>query len=247
MVDMYYDGSYYGDMELDFFLVWYLLYYGVALLISIAAYVLQSVSLFTVAKRRCIRKPWLAWVPVGNLWILGSIADQYRYVAQGQIKNKRKALLILEILVAALGTVCSVLFGALIAQVIAYDDTMFAVDHRLEMELIGTIMGVVGVGLLVGGIKVASTVIQYMADYDLYRSCEPKSAVLYLVLSIIFNITRPIFMLVCCKKDEGMPPRRQQSAATPEVIPLVAQPAAEPEAAPQPQPVIEPWERPAEE
>jgi len=224
--------NYYGELDLLEFFLAYLAILGLVWLISIAAYVLQSLSLYTIAKRRCIKKPWLAWIPVGNLWILGSISDQYRYVAQGQIKSKRKALLILEILATVLGIVCSVLAGAFIAQVITYDDTMFAVDHKLEMEMFGTLMGVIGVGLLGGGIKIASTVIQYMADYDLYRSCEPKNAVLYLVLSIIIGITRPVFMIACCRKDEGMPPRKPQPA---------------PAAVSQPQPVQEPWEKPEEE
>lgn len=234
-MDMYYDSSYYGEMDLDFFFIWYLLYYGVVLLISLAAYILQSLSLYTIAKRRCIKKPWLAWLPVGYSWILGSIADQYRYVKMGQVKNKRKALLVLEIVAAILGIVCSVLIGKFLVQVIEYAryaNTMFTVDPTLEIEVVGTFFAMTGVALLLSGIKIASTVVSYVALYDLYRSCEPKNAVLYLVLSIIIGITRPVFMIVCCKKDGGMPPRKPQPA---------------PVAVPQPQPVQEPWEKPEEE
>ena len=246
MGDVYYDGStYYGEIDLKVFLVWYLMVFGVSLLISLATYILRSVSMYTIAKRRCIRKPWLAWIPVGDLWILGSISDQFRYVTRGQVKNKRKVLLILEIVAAALGIFFSILIGAFLAQAIAYDDTMFGVDPSLEMEMIGTLMGAVGVGLIISGVRIASAVFLYMADYDLYRSCEPKNAGIYLVLSILFGITRPIFMLVCCKKDEGMPPRKAQSAPAPEVLPQPVEPAEEPEMESQPE--VEPWDGPAEE
>ena len=65
--------------------------------LSILAYILQALALYTIAKRRGIRKPWLAWIPFGNSWILGSLSDQYHYVTKRTIKNRRKLLLGLEI------------------------------------------------------------------------------------------------------------------------------------------------------
>ena len=67
-------------------------------LIGIAVYVFTALALYTIAKRRCISKPWLSWVPVVNVWVLGSLSDQYRYVVRGENKSKRKALLVLSII-----------------------------------------------------------------------------------------------------------------------------------------------------
>ena len=61
--------------------------------ISLVAYIFQSIGLYSIAKRRGIKAPGLAWVPVGSMWILGSIADQFDYVRTGQVKKKRVALL----------------------------------------------------------------------------------------------------------------------------------------------------------
>ena len=222
MGDMYYgDYGYYGGFDmLEFFLA-YLAVLGVIWLISIAAYVLQSVSLYTIAKRRCIKKPWLAWIPVGKLWILGSIADQYRYVTKGQVTARRKALLVLEILYAVLIVVFVALFIRMIADILAVGSN--ALDPN---DIIGDFLGMFFSAwlcvMVANGLKIASIVVSYVALYDLYRSCEPKNAVLYLVLSIIIG----------CKKDEGMPPRKQEPVAA-----IPAEPA---------QPVQEPWERPEE-
>ena len=49
-------------------------------LVSVAAYVLTSLSLYTIAARRQIANPWLSWIPVVRIWVLGSLSDQYRYV-----------------------------------------------------------------------------------------------------------------------------------------------------------------------
>lgn len=46
---------------------------------------------------------------------------------------------------------------------------------------------------------------QYIALYRIYKSCDPKNTTLFLVLSILFNITMPFFLFACRKKDLGMP------------------------------------------
>ena len=66
--------------------------------IGILAYVFTALSLYTIAQRRGIKNPWMAWVPVLNVWILGCISDQYRYVVKGEVRSRRKVLLILNIL-----------------------------------------------------------------------------------------------------------------------------------------------------
>ena len=59
---------------------------GISSVISIVFYIFSSIGLYTIAKRRGIPGAGWAWVPLGNLWILGSIADQYDLVA----KNAKK-------------------------------------------------------------------------------------------------------------------------------------------------------------
>ena len=92
------------DFEAGFsgaMLIFYLIYMVFMLAITVGSYVLQSVSLHTIAKRRGIHKPWLSWLPIGEMWIVGCISDQYQYVVKGRVKNKRKALLVLNIILWA--------------------------------------------------------------------------------------------------------------------------------------------------
>ena len=51
---------------------------------------------------------------------------------------------------------------------------------------------------------VTHAVFYYMALYDLYRSCDPDNAKVFLVLSILIGITIPIFMMICRKQDKGL-------------------------------------------
>lgn len=171
--------------------------------IATVIYVLQSISMHTIAKRRGIHKPWLAWIPVGNLWIMGSIADQYQYVAKGKVRNRRKVLLGLSVaaMIVSIPYYISC-FGVAIGTAGGSETGMIALSALMMV-----------CSLALSALGIISAVFQCIALYDLYASCQPSNSVLYLVLSIVFNITQPIFMFICRNKDEGMPPRKQARPA----------------------------------
>ncbi|WP_411682743.1 hypothetical protein [Clostridium thailandense] len=45
----------------------------ITLILSIALYVLSSIGLYKLAINQHIGNPWIAWIPIANLYILGSI------------------------------------------------------------------------------------------------------------------------------------------------------------------------------
>ena len=56
-------------------------------------YVFESLGLYTLAKRRGIPTPGWAWVPIGNLWIMGKLADQYDEMVKGKSMKFSQILL----------------------------------------------------------------------------------------------------------------------------------------------------------
>ena len=88
-------------------------------LLNVAVYVLTALAVYTVAKRRGLSNPWLAWIPVADSWLLGSISDQYRYVVKGENRSKRKILLTLRILATVCGIAMFCLGIAVVANVIS--------------------------------------------------------------------------------------------------------------------------------
>lgn len=182
-------------------------------LLGIAAYVLTSLALYTIAKRRGIKNPWLSWIPVVKCWIVGSLSDQYRYVVKGEVKNKRKLLLTLHIINAVVGVVIAV--AAIVMAVGAIRTAMGPYDEDLLGTMIGSLVGVLALCLPLIGVSIAIKVIHYMAMYDIYTSCTPQNNVIFLVLSIIFGITEPFFLFFTRNKDDGMPPRRPEPQYVP--------------------------------
>lgn len=176
----------------------------ISLGISIGSYVLQSLGLYELARRREIKYPWLAWLPVGNQWILGSLSDQYSYVAQGRIRNRRKVLIWLSagffLLVAAfwsvyLGWIIGVL--SKLAEGAAPDLTGFA--PFAWMLLFGWAFFM---------LFVVFAVFRYICLYKLYSSCVPESKLLCIILSILFPVSASILIFAYSKRDGGMPPRK---------------------------------------
>lgn len=173
-------------------------------LISLVAYVLTAYSFYTIAQRRGIKDAWLAWVPVLQLWIVGAIADDYQRKAKNTASKKRKILLGLVIAKVAAGIVVAVMvIGAIFALLSAgytyYDDwTDWA-------GVIGSFSGLVIAVILLGGIGVVQKVVEYFALYDVYCSCDPGNSLLFVLVNVFIGITKPIFLLICHKKDGGMP------------------------------------------
>ena len=207
----------------------------VVLAVSAVFYIFQSLGLYTIAKRRGIENPWLAWIPVANYWILGCISDQYRYVVKGQVKNKRMIMLGLSIATFAVSFVAEMIAGIL----------MMTSDGAGAAMALNSLMSLVS-----SGVSIASVVFWHMALYDLYTSCCPSNNVVFLVLGIIFSVTQPFFIFFNRKKDDGMPPRKpehQPASAAPVADMIYEEPREA--AAPAPTDVIyeEPGENPENE
>lgn len=174
------------------------------LTIGLVGYVLQAAACSRIARRRGIHHSWLAWVPVGRQWLLGCISDQYQSLVKGRTKNKRRILLVLD-LVVNVGAV------ALIAMVASLMTTgileMNHITDALWMSAIQDMIGILLLALVLSGVSVALVVVQYFALYDVYTSCDSYNNVIYLVLSILIGWLTPLLLFLCRNKDQGMPPQ----------------------------------------
>lgn len=217
----------------------------IAFVISVVAYVLGSLGYYTIAKRRGIHHAWLAWVPVGNLWLTGCISDHYQSFAKGRVKNKRTVLMVLSMIMTVCLVLLLVLAVVMFAKILAMEpiypendlsgiygeDTFY--DEEVPEDILGAVWCVIAAYMLLILVSVPLAVIHYMALYDVYMSCDPNNGVLFLLLSIFLGIEA--FLVFACKeKDLGMPP------PIPPVYPGYQMPV-------QPVPIqnteVDPWER----
>lgn len=189
----------------DAFLIFMIVYLGFIFLIALAygvvSYIFQAKGMYAIAQRRGIENPWLAWVPVGNMWLLGCISDQFRSLAYGEYTNRRRKLLWLNIW-TVVGLLLYIGLGCGMA---VYATTYGDVSAVVSMMLLGFFVLFYALMALL----VVTAVLQYKCYFDLFRSCEPSKSVLYLILSILISFPLPFFIYSCRNKDLGMPPREQ--------------------------------------
>ncbi len=228
-MDYFYEYGFESDPE---YLIFYLIYMLVMGGLGIAAYVLRSIGVYTIANRRGIKRSWFAWVPVLDQYLLGCISDQYRYVVKGQNRNKRSVLLWLNI---GKGLIWLGFVGAYIWMIVNLAQSiMGGINEELLMQaMMGPLMMILGLLIPMLIISLVAVIFRYMALYDLYTSCMPQNNVVFLVLGILFKLTEPFFIFFIRNKDQGMPPRRETVHAEP-----VAEIAS---------PEIDPWDRPDNE
>lgn len=212
-----------------------------SMVIGLVAYVLMAVGLYTIAKRRGIRNPWLAWIPVANYWLLGCISDQYQYVAKGQNKSRRKLLLTLSIIVEVLCIVLIVLLAVWLVSVLSqvgmdqmgmedwmymssmdpdsmdvYMNEQIPMDYMVDDEqLMQTLMtgmfGLFGMVAVLLPLGIWMSVVYYMALYDLYSSADPKNATIFLVVSILLGNILTSIFILVCKDRDDGMPIRRPS------------------------------------
>ena len=169
-----------------------------AMLLGLASYVLSAAAVYVIARRRGLDKLWLAWVPILNVWMLGSLSDQYQYVVKRKNTSRRKWLLALNLLQPLLASGV-IAFGAAALVPRGY----FGIDW-------GNAMAAGGFALPLLAVSIAGAVIRFVSLYDVYKSLDPDNAVLFLVLSVFISITESFFLFFNREKDSGMPPRRPE-------------------------------------
>ncbi len=177
-------------------LIMYLLIFGFAL----ANYIMTSWGLYSIAERRRISNPWLAWLPIGNYWIIGSIADEYD--GRNGLKRKwRMVLLILNLIVIV----------TIVVFVIVTFVSIFSFAFRFEYiePTAGEVFGMLGtiyVFAIIMSVVAATTQICGMICYNkIFESTVPEKSVKYLLLSLLVPLASAICLMICRNKGYSNP------------------------------------------
>ena len=196
-------------------------------------YILESIAYYRMAQLRKIPRPWLAWIPIARGWLLGSISDHYQEKVKMKPTNRRKWLLILGSITAVSAIVLIFVYFSLLLEMIQSPqfETYYQKLDQLEMSLTGnlpteamvTLLRYSGIIVLASGVSIAYSVFYYIARFDMFRSCDPSNAVLFLVLSIVLPMVvnwlafvPSILVFISRFKTYGIPSRPPEGWKSPE-------------------------------
>ncbi len=203
---MSYDYSYTTSTDESVGIAFLMIFLGVglvALIIGLVMYIFDAIGVHTIAKRRGIKHAWLAWIPIGRVWMVGCIADQYQYLAYGKNKNRRTILLVLSLVSFILSAMTSGQMAGGLTELI------MNADYMNETDIMAAAMSMTGGSGLTSILSLVLAVFQYIALYDLFQSCNPENSTLFLVLSIILGFLRPFFVFASRNKDLGIPAKQE--------------------------------------
>ncbi len=164
----------------------------------IADYVMRSLALQTIAARRNIENPWLAWIPVANSWIIGSIADDYD--AHNGIKRRWRVVLLTLSIVYIVVYITMYIFMAIY---------MISMTARFESatsevgEVLLTILPIYIFLIIICLVVALYYALSCICNFKVFESTVPDKAVLYTILSMLIPMAGSICLLL--SKDKFSP------------------------------------------
>ncbi len=157
--------------------------------LAIADYIVTALGVSGVARAKGISNDWLAWLPIGQDWVLGSTVekiDEKRGI-------KRAWAIILTILSAVFWVLFCLYIGLLIQMI---NHSYMLVNDTMLMNSMTQLYAIVI------PFSIVSTVwatLQYVCRYKIFEDIVPHKSLKYFVLGILLPLAYGILMLKCKK------------------------------------------------
>lgn len=210
--DYYYGSSpeiYTGQVETVFpviMLAIMLVMYAFMFLLFIGLYVAESLSIYKLCKKLNIDNAFLGFIPFGNSYKFGEIADVLCQRNRDNTKLRyKKLLLILHIAVVAAVLLFFVPYFALIIS------AMLLPEEVAALAIICALLVVLVAFFILMAVSVAQSVFYFMALYKIFEYTDKKNSTLYFVLSLVllfvasFSFAPYIFLLIIAFGKKPIP------------------------------------------
>lgn len=128
------------------------------LLIGIVGYVLMALGLMTMAQKRGIDNPWMAWIPVANLWIVGKLIGKME-IGGNTIEQPELILVIASVAPMVLGAIPVIgqligLASFIITLMAMYQlFKMYAPNNAVMFIVLAVIFNILAMGIILFRIK----------------------------------------------------------------------------------------------
>ena len=180
----------------SFFFTFFIGAIAVSAVIGIAIYLLESISVYKMAKSAEIKNPWLVFIPVANDWVFGTLAEKYK--KKNGTKSARFGIIlpVLEGIVFIESIALTIFTVISVKEITGY--ALDAVNTSAEMapEQFMSLIPVIILYFALMAVAIAYVVVFFIALWRVYSSFDKSNATLYIVLSVIFTISVPIILFI---------------------------------------------------
>lgn len=184
------------EEAVSFFFTFFIGAIAVSAVIGIAIYLLESISVYKMAKSAEIKNPWLVFIPVANDWVFGTLAEKYK--KKNGTKSARFGIIlpVLEGIVFIESIALTIFTVISVKEITGY--ALDAVNTSAEMapEQFMSLIPVIILYFALMAVAIAYAVVFFIALWRVYSSFDKSNATLYIVLSVIFTISVPIILFI---------------------------------------------------
>ena len=180
----------------SFFFTFFIGAIAVSAVIGIAIYLLESISVYKMAKSAEIKNPWLAFIPVANDWVFGTLAEKYK--KKNGTKSARFGI-ILPVLegIVLIETIALTIFTVIsVKEITGYARDAVNTSAEMAPEQFMSLIPVIILYFALMAVAISYAVVFFIALWRFYSSFDTSNATLYIVLSIIFTISVPIILFI---------------------------------------------------
>jgi hypothetical protein len=166
-----------------------LIFLSPILLIAVAVYVVNGISMMKISKKLGVARGWLAFIPFANYWQLGRLAEEDRKLYAPEKKPVKWSALYLVAMIAV-AVIAGILGGIKggVTSVLSMNGSEGAAILTLGVELIFYFFNSL--------LTLATTVLTAVVFYKIYHRMAGKSAIWMTLLSVFVPFAQTVLLVV---------------------------------------------------
>lgn len=135
-----------------------MLFMFILIIVAIVSYFLSSIALMKMAQTEGVSESWLAWIPVGNLYIVGKLIKSLEF--QGKTYNQAELILPSAVMASVvlgniplIGSIANILMGILTLSGFFMLYKRYAPEKAKKYMVISVLLPLLGSSLVLFRIK----------------------------------------------------------------------------------------------
>ena len=197
---------YFPSSDAEVFNIFFSVYIGILLFIGLGMFIIQyifnGIATYNMAKRRGVSAPYTAFIPFARFFLTGKLAEQFELAQYGRTRKHSVRLVVT-------GSILSVSVIAFFGAFFPFMNNAFTTLPMIEEGAASGVSMIYSSGLLLV-LSLILMMVSYlyvffnaMTNYKIFRSQNPRTCVLFTILSLVINPFSCFALFAQRKRDDG--------------------------------------------
>ena len=194
----------------EVFNIFFSVYIGIMLFIALSAYIVDyifnGIATYNMAKRRGVSAPYTAFIPFARFFLTGKLAEQFELAQYGRTRKHSVRLVVTGSLVSVFVLAYVGLAIMLFANILSYLPDLASEGDFSGGAIAYTLFNFGAIWISSIGMMVSALFYAFyngMALYKVFRSQNPRTCVLFTILSLVVSPFSSFALFAQRKRDDG--------------------------------------------